>query len=150
MPHISRYNSMMPFINLHHANRAQVHALLADSTWCVACLCAAWCNTCGSFRSSFEALAARHPDKVMLWVDIEDEAEVVGDFDIENFPTLLIQRGTQVAFLGTIEPNAAVAHRLVEAQTRAWHGIDSDGADHRNGPASNLDLRTKLAALLST
>ncbi len=85
----------------------------------------------------------------MVWIDIEDEAEVVGDLDIENFPTLLIQRGTQVAFLGTIEPNAAVAHRLVEAHTSARHGAAFSSITGDNDVASNLDLRSKLASLLS-
>ena len=42
--------------------------------------------------------------------------DVVGDFDVENFPTLLIQRGDTVAFFGTVLPDAGQAHRLVQAQ----------------------------------
>jgi hypothetical protein len=37
-------------------------------------------------------LAARHPDKTFVWIDIEDQADVVGDLDVDNFPTLLMQR----------------------------------------------------------
>jgi thioredoxin-like negative regulator of GroEL len=101
---------------LHADNRAEVASALAKDRLIVACLCAAWCGTCGSYRASFEELAARHPDKYFLWVDIEDHADVVGDLDVENFPTLLIQKHENVAFFGTMLPDPNVAHRLIETQ----------------------------------
>jgi thioredoxin-like negative regulator of GroEL len=101
---------------LHADNRAEVAAALAQDHLVVACLCAAWCGTCASYRAVFEELAARHPDKYFLWVDIEDHADLVGDLDVENFPTLLIQRHEHVAFFGTMLPDANVAHRLIESQ----------------------------------
>ncbi|HEX7650809.1 MAG TPA: thioredoxin family protein, partial [Noviherbaspirillum sp.] len=81
-----------------------------------ACLCAAWCDTCRAYRSGFDALAARHPDKHFVWIDIEDESDIVGDIEVENFPTLLIQRGDSVAFFGTVLPDPKVAGRLIESQ----------------------------------
>jgi thioredoxin-like negative regulator of GroEL len=101
---------------LHADNRAEVAAALAQDHLVVACLCAAWCGTCASYRAVFEELAARHPDKYFLWVDIEDHADLVGDLDVENFPTLLIQRHEHVAFFGTMLPDANVANRLIESQ----------------------------------
>jgi thiol-disulfide isomerase/thioredoxin len=106
----------MHSLTLELDNRDQVAAALDGDDWIVACLCAAWCGTCGSYRDAFEALAARHPDKVFLWIDIEDQADVVGDLDVENFPTLLLQRGETVAFFGTVLPDPAVAERMVQAQ----------------------------------
>ena len=47
-------------------------------------------------------------------MDIEDHADIVGDLDVENFPTLLIQRHDTVAFFGTMLPDPNVAHRLIE------------------------------------
>ena len=101
---------------LHADNRAEVASALAQDHLIVACLCAAWCGTCASYRTAFEELASRHPDKYFLWVDIEDHADLVGDLDVENFPTLLIQRHENVAFFGTMLPDPQVAHRLIEAQ----------------------------------
>ncbi|MES2263167.1 MAG: thioredoxin family protein [Pseudomonadota bacterium] len=101
---------------LHTDNRAEVAAALAQDRWIVACLCAAWCGTCAGYRATFEELAARHPDKYFLWIDIEDHADLVGDLDVENFPTLLIQRHEDVAFFGTMLPDLKLAHRLVLAQ----------------------------------
>jgi thiol-disulfide isomerase/thioredoxin len=106
----------MHSLTLEPDNREQVAAALQGDGWVVACLCAAWCGTCGSYRAAFEALAARHPDKTFVWIDIEDQADVVGDLDVENFPTLLVQRADTVAFYGTVLPDAAVAERMVQAQ----------------------------------
>ncbi|KQV59609.1 thioredoxin family protein [Duganella sp. Root336D2] len=103
---------------LHADNRAEVAAALAQDHLVVTCLCAAWCGTCASYRAVFEELASRHPDKYFLWVDIEDHADLVGDLDVENFPTLLIQRREHVAFFGTMLPDPNVAHRLLEIQAQ--------------------------------
>ncbi|MFC0168695.1 thioredoxin family protein [Pseudoduganella danionis] len=106
----------MPVITLNADNRKELAAAIAGEGWVVACLCAAWCGTCGSYRATFEELASRHPDKQFVWIDIEDHADVVGDLDVENFPTLLIQHDDVVAFFGTTLPDAGVAHRLITAQ----------------------------------
>jgi thiol-disulfide isomerase/thioredoxin len=106
----------MHSLTLELDNRIEVAATLAGDRWIVACLCAAWCGTCGSYRAAFDALAARHPDKVFLWIDIEDQADVVGDLDVENFPTLLLQRDETVAFFGTVLPDPNVADRMVKVQ----------------------------------
>lgn len=86
------------------------------AVWIIACLCAQWCDVCCASRDGFDRFAARHPDKQFVWVDIEDHADVVGDLDVENFPTLLIQHGNTVAFYGTIMPDWNQANRLLEAQ----------------------------------
>jgi thioredoxin 1 len=107
----------MHSITLENDSRAAVAAALAGDRWTVACLCAGWCGTCTSYRAVFEQLAARHPDKHFVWIDIEDQADVVGELDVENFPTLLIQRADTVAFFGTVLPDPALAERLLAAQT---------------------------------
>lgn len=106
----------MHSLTLEQHNRDEIAAAIGGERWVVACLCAAWCGTCGSYRAAFDNLAARHPDKVFVWIDIEDQSDVVGDLDVENFPTLLVQRGEQVAFFGTVLPDPNVADRLVQAQ----------------------------------
>ena len=106
----------MTSLTLTQDNHDQVLALLGPQSWFVACLCAAWCTTCGEYRVRFEELAARFPDQVFVWIDIEDQADVVGDLDIENFPTLLIQYGDIVSFFGTVLPELQLAERLLQAQ----------------------------------
>ena len=107
----------MPSLTVEHDNRARVAALLDDGQWLVACLCAAWCDTCTAYRATFDTLAARHPQWSFVWIDIEDQADLVGDLDIENFPTLLIQQADTVAFFGHLPADLQVAERLLQAQT---------------------------------
>ncbi|MCA1246264.1 thioredoxin family protein [Massilia sp. MS-15] len=109
----------MQSLTLDSDNRAQLAAAIEDDALTVACLCAAWCGTCASYRATFEELARRQPDMRFVWIDIEDQADVVGDLDVENFPTLLVQRGDTVAFFGTVLPDGAVAERLLQAQAAA-------------------------------
>lgn len=96
--------------------RAAIASGVAAGGWTIACLCAGWCGTCDSYRATFEQLAARHPGLRFVWIDIEDQADIVGDLDIENFPTLLIQHDDVVAFFGTVLPEGALAERLIAAQ----------------------------------
>ncbi|MFL6659047.1 MAG: thioredoxin family protein, partial [Massilia sp.] len=115
--------------------------------WIVACLCAAWCGTCASYRASFETLAERHPDKHFVWIDIEDQAEVVGDLDVDNFPTLLIQRHDVVAFFGPMLPDPALAERLLLAQTahsEAELAALATSSEERRGWQEQCNLRTLL------
>jgi thioredoxin-like negative regulator of GroEL len=106
----------MHSLTLDFHNRATLAEALASPRWVVACLCAGWCSTCGTYRATFEQLAARHPDKLFVWIDIEDQADLVGELDVENFPTLLIQRQQVVAFFGTVLPDPVLAERLLQAQ----------------------------------
>ena len=106
----------MHSLTLDSTTRDRIAATLDGDGWTVACLCAAWCGTCSTYRTTFEEIAARHPDKQFVWIDIEDQADLVGDLDVENFPTLLLQRGGTVAFFGTMVPDGGVADRLVQAQ----------------------------------
>jgi len=89
---------------------------LEEDRFIVACLCAAWCDTCQAYQSKFAELSALHPEQRFVWIDIEDNAHIVGDLDINNFPTLLIQRQDSVSFFGTVLPDARQADRLLRAQ----------------------------------
>lgn len=86
-----------------------------EADWQVICLCADWCGTCRGWRSELAAEARLHPGVVFSWVDIEDEADAVGDVDIETFPTLLIAHGDQARFLGPVLPHASAIGRLLES-----------------------------------
>ncbi|MDZ5635690.1 MULTISPECIES: thioredoxin family protein [unclassified Janthinobacterium] len=141
----------MHSLTLTTDNRADVATALAGTRWTVACLCALWCGTCGSYRATFEELAARHPDTVFVWIDIEDQADVVGDLDIDNFPTLLIQHEDNVAFFGTVLPDGGLAHRMVQAQ-QALSGDElaalAGSTQERRDWQRDCNLRHLLAATL--
>jgi thioredoxin 1 len=85
----------------------------AERPW-VACLCAAWSDACREYGATFAALAARFgADADFAWIDIEDDADVLGDLDIENFPTLLIADAGGARFYGPVMPQAQTAERLI-------------------------------------
>jgi thioredoxin 1 len=86
----------------------------SDREFLVACLCAAWCDTCVAYRPGFLALAARFPRAEFRWVDIEDDAEAVEDIDVENFPTILVRRGAETLFHGVMLPHHQHLQRLLE------------------------------------
>jgi thioredoxin 1 len=89
--------------------------VLTPSPLWVICLCADWCGLCNDYRTLFEDLALRHPDLRFAWVDIEDEATLVGDLDIETFPTLLVADASAQRFYGTLLPHAGTLERLLAA-----------------------------------
>jgi len=133
---------------LESDNHAEVGTAIAGGGWTVACLCAAWCGTCTSYRAAFDGLAARHPDKTFVWIDVEDQAGVVGDLDVENFPTLLLQRGDTVAFFGTVLPDPKVADRLITAKAALAHDELvrlAASTEERRGWQRDCNLRTLLA-----
>ncbi len=103
---------------------------LQSEGWLVACLCAAWCGTCKDYRATFERLASEHADLRFVWVDIEDESDALAtfDLDIENFPTVLVARGDELRFLGTLLPHAATLSRtLAAARDAVLVDLPADG-----------------------
>jgi thiol-disulfide isomerase/thioredoxin len=70
----------------------------------VSCLCAEWCGVCREYRPAFLALAERFPQAVFTWLDVEDDAEEVGELDVEDFPTISVKRGDATLFHGAMPP----------------------------------------------
>jgi hypothetical protein len=139
----------MSTLSLETNNRSQISALFAEDKWIVACLCAAWCDVCCNYRASFDAWAAQHPEIHFVWIDIEDQADVVGDLDVENFPTLLMQRANVVAFFGPVLPDIKVADRLLLAQvekTDAELNNEANSNDERRSWQRDCNLRDRLKA----
>jgi len=97
-------------------NFSQLAAALDAGKWVVACLCAGWCDVCKQYRAGFDALASEFPDHQFVWIDIEDQADLVGDLDVDNFPTILLQHRDTVAFYGTMLPEPRQVARLLESQ----------------------------------
>ena len=77
-------------------------------------LCAAWCHTCGEFREAFERIALGRGGVQFVWLDIEDDHEICGDIDVENFPTLAVFRGDVPVHFGVSTPQEATLARLID------------------------------------
>ncbi|MEO7642112.1 MAG: thioredoxin family protein [Ramlibacter sp.] len=110
-----------------------------DGAWRVICLCAAWCSACRDWRAPFEAAAAAHPQVRFDWVDIEDEADALGEVDVETFPTVLIAQGGLARFYGPVLPSAAQLDRLLTS-------LQADGSAAATLPAEAGLLLARLQA----
>ena len=91
----------------------------AVPTFDVVCLCAAWCRTCVGYRAVFEQVARELADSGVAlrprWIDIEDEADLVGDVEVETFPMLVIAGAHEVRFAGPLPPQPDILRRLLRA-----------------------------------
>lgn len=115
----------------------------------VVCLCAAWCGTCREYLPAFTALAAKLPETGFVWVDVEDHAEIAGDVDVDNFPTLVIQRGKDVLFAGPTLPDIGILARLLESyrsQSPAESASYAQGSEERRAWQGLADVRGRLPA----
>jgi thioredoxin 1 len=83
----------------------------------VVCLCAQWCNVCEQYRAIFQQVRGNvqsdFPQALFVWMDIEDEADMLDPLDVENFPTLLMAVGDVPRFFGPITPQSQTLERLV-------------------------------------
>lgn len=92
---------------------------MSFSTIDVACLCAAWCRLCDEYTHVIEQVSGEFErDGVTLrwhWIDIEDEAELLGDFDVETFPTIVVVDPAAVRFAGPLTPQVDTLRRVLRA-----------------------------------
>ena len=103
----------------------------------VACLCAQWCGTCRDYQPLFEQLQTEFSNAKLVWIDIEDEADLVDPVEVDNFPTLLIASPNAVRFFGTLTPHIETLRRLIQT-----HG--SPDAAHAPVDAAVSDLAERL------
>ncbi|MBV8666165.1 MAG: thioredoxin family protein [Burkholderiaceae bacterium] len=138
----------MNHLILNSGNRATLAQWLAEDACVVACLCAAWCDTCSAYKSRFAELAAMHPEQRFVWIDIEDEADLVGDIDVDNFPTLLMQQSGIVSFFGTVLPDLRQADLVLKAQLGKSIGElaqEAGTSEDRKDWQRNYSLRKRLS-----
>ncbi|MBN8557790.1 MAG: thioredoxin family protein [Proteobacteria bacterium] len=98
--------------------RALLAATLAatPTAGAVICLCANWCGTCRAFEAGFRQAALAHPGLAFRWLDVEDEADALGELDIETFPTLVIGAADGAPrFAGPVPPQPGQIGRLLHS-----------------------------------
>ena len=85
----------------------------------IVCLCAAWCRLCDEYAPVLEQVTSElvGDDSALRrhWIDIEDEADLVGDFDVETFPTIVVIDPDGVRFAGPLTPQPDTLRRLLRA-----------------------------------
>jgi len=106
----------MTVLTTSTADRAALARSLAGAPeLVVVSLCAAWCDTCNEFRGAFERIAGARLQCAFVWLDIEDDADIAGDIDVENFPTLAVFRDGRPAYFGVSLPHESTVLRLIDA-----------------------------------
>jgi thioredoxin 1 len=87
---------------------------MAEGEFTVSCLCAEWCGVCRDYRAGFLALRERFPQARFEWLDTEDDAEALGEIEVENFPTISVRRGETVLFHGVMPPQHEHLLRMLQ------------------------------------
>lgn len=124
-------------------------ALTAPVSLDVVCLCADWCGTCREYEAVFDALRQAHPQHRYRWIDIEDEADLAGDVDVETFPTLMLAHEARVLFAGPVLPRLGDVQRLLAVQVgHVSAGARAPDLAAAGLPPDQVDAFTELARKL--
>lgn len=69
---------------------------------------AEWCGPCKQFAPVFEETSEKHPDIAFCKVNVEEEEQLAGMFQVRSIPTLVFMREKIVVFSnpGAIPGNA--------------------------------------------
>jgi len=106
----------------------------------VVCLCAEWCGTCRDYRARFDQMQVLFPGIRFLWIDVEDEADLMGPLDVEDFPTLLLASGDKPRFFGPLTPHPETLERLIRS-----HVVSGDAPALADRSTADLLARIRTA-----
>ena len=85
----------------------------------VVCLCVASCRLCDDYAPIFQRVTAalQTPQRRLQvhWLDIEDEAALLGEMDVETFPTIVVVAEDGVRFAGALTPQPETLQRVLSA-----------------------------------
>lgn len=104
----------------------------------VACLCAQWCGVCRGYADVFAQVGARFPQARFMWVDVEDQADLVDPIEVDTFPTLLIAAAGRPVFFGALTPQAGTLERIVR---------EHSGPDDTTTAVSGADIQSLVDRL---
>ena len=62
-------------------------------------------------------MALKFPHARFVWVDVEDEADLIDPIEVEDFPTILIANQGKPLFFGTVLPHIETLERLIQAKS---------------------------------
>ncbi len=94
---------------------ALIERLETSTNLVIACYCAAWCDTCNSYRPDFNSLSDQWPAHTFVWIDIEEDPHLLDDHDVDDFPTILIQNPKGNVFFGAQLPYISHLERLIRS-----------------------------------
>ncbi len=108
----------------------------------VVCLCAEWCGVCRDYRQRFAQVQAQFPAVRFLWIDVEDEADLLDPLDVDDFPTLLLAGDATPYFFGPLTPQTDTLARLVRSLL-----ANASAPALASQPATDLLTRIRAAKL---
>ena len=112
----------------------------AQVTVFIACLCAEWCGVCRDYSQTFSQMQARFPKARFVWIDVEDEDDLLYPLEVENFPTLLVIVNDEPRFFGPLRPQFETLERLIRAQIE-----DTDAPALTNRAVVELATRIQIS-----
>ncbi|BBP43292.1 thioredoxin [Thiosulfativibrio zosterae] len=59
---------------------------------------AEWCGPCKQFGPIFEAVSEKHPDIVFAKVNVEEQQQLAGMFQVRSIPTIVFMREKIVVY----------------------------------------------------
>lgn len=98
----------------------------------VACLCAQWCGVCRGYAEVFAHVAARFPSFRFVWIDVEDQADLIDPIEVDDFPTLLIAVASEPRFFGPLTPQPQMLERIVRERSQTSDAAMADRVDLRD------------------
>lgn len=143
-------NLVINHLEFNDLNADHIRIKLANTPWLVACLCAAWCDTCEVYKKAFLGLSKLHTDKCFAWIDIEDQSHLVDEIDIENFPTILIQYNDKILFLGTVLPDTQQIHRMLQSLQALDTSIAIESLNKLDRSDEKLNINININAKSNT
>ena len=75
---------------------------------------APWCAPCRGFAPTFEAASEKQPEIVFAKVNIEEQQEIAGAFNIRSIPTLMIFRDQIIIYSEAGALPGAAFEQLIE------------------------------------
>lgn len=104
----------MSFIEIDNGGYQKKFDKNAINDQLVSCFCADWCAVCRKYKGNFILLAEEFPNITFFWIDVEKNDWIAELYEINDFPTLLIEDEKGVRFFGPIKTFDGVFRRVVK------------------------------------
>lgn len=102
----------MPLINL---TSAEFDKTIAEHDMIIFDFWAEWCGPCKQFAPVFEEVSLKHPDILFAKVNVEEEQDLAGMFQVRSIPTIALMREKVVVYAN---PGALPLSNLEQAITQ--------------------------------